>query len=957
MNFFKTRLKLAKLKSLRKKFNLEREDERGKFLRKLEPIIDGWFARLPDLRDIFSKEEIESLLSTSANHSCAGRRFILFVVRTGYKDEPEVDDDGKPLLHRTTPLLRADDYNIVDFYRLLFEIYDRYDVNYTDESGCTHFHIAVKYKCNHVVEKFLELGQDPNVRVRKTGDLPLHLALSQDDIEMVKLLLRNGADPNLSNYAGSTLHLICNKHSLNMNLLNILIELSHDKYLPLRVYTADRLGNKPLHLAIECQNKEMIEWLLRNGANPNFTNNDGLTPLHVICMKSDYNNDLAEIFFNVNKEVNRVVKVDKRDNKDRTALQLAVANFLPQRVSMLLDHGADLFRFVFPGASYFGEIFEKWLRVDTYKLRLSSGALAVVESLEDRGYQLNHRDAMMIMKFFDNYELFEKSAKLDESWYKDKEFLSEAKKITIRDNDLDLSLYDLVRLPPEEEENLLTSADYLNFWYKNKLWELTYEPMVACQLHLSEKMARGFFRRWALDPFLRLTRRRIPILCCEIILKNLKNEDLFNICLAAEIQRNIDLKRLRDFIKTLVDVLLVIKVGISFRTPAYHDPMIDRTVHAYVQLRRPSDGMTSESIQFNFLPSGRPGNLYSLRRALARKSFNNDIVSDDVTFNNNINVNRYLMDINLESKVRLSPLRPSQKCTLENRASQTSCTNLNNENTIVPDFNKAQNEWLDCNDVNRWVEQSQEAIVKLPCADELETASLSNSAADQCLDELLSQVVELDKIYEDTQAKLMNDQHEAMEIQSDVRDDQTYTSLQLAMKNPLWVNQEAAPSQEPFNKEQTPPTPPLPRRDVENKVPPLPPKRIRKTPSMPVLTNQMFYAPNKTLPSSPKLVTKPGLFSKLFSRKPKKDASYPNNGLTGIANNTIRCESMPPVRAMARLDGDETPPYGAELTDVEHYALYTAMAPRATDSEFDEMSFYYSPVEGGKILLEAKQTG
>ncbi|KAL7301394.1 hypothetical protein TKK_0005839 [Trichogramma kaykai] len=399
------------------------------------------------------------------------------------------------------------------------------------------------------------------------------------------------------------------------------------------------------------------------------------------------------------------------------------------------------------------------------------------------------------------------------------------------------------------------------------------------------------------------------------------------------------------------------QVGISFRTPAYHDPMIDRTVHAYVQLRRPSDGMTSESIQFNFLPSGRPGNLYSLRRALARKSFNNDTVSNDVTFNNNINVNRYLMDINLESKVRQSPLRPSQKCTLENRASQTSCTNLNNENTIGPDFNKAQNEWLDCNDVNRWVEQSQEAIVKLPCADELETASLNNSAADQCLDELLSQVVELDKIYEDTQAKLMNDQHEAMEIQSDVRDDQTYTSLQLAMKNPLWVNQEVAPSQEPFNKEQTPPTPPLPRRDAENKVPPLPPKRIRKTPSMPVLTNQMFYAPNKTLPSSPKLVTKPGLFSKLFSRKPKKDASYPNNGLTGITNNTIRCESMPPVRAMARLDGDETPPYGAELTDVEHYALYTAMAPRATDSEFDEMSFYYSPVEGGKILLEAKQTG
>jgi len=45
-----------------------------------------------------------------------------------------------------------------------------------------------------------------------------------------------------------------------------------------------------------------------------------------------------------------------------------------------------------------------------------------------------------------------------------------------------------------------------------------------------------------------------------------------------------------------------------------------------------------------------------------------------------------------------------------------------------------------------------------------------------------------------------------------------------------------------------------------------------------------------------------------------------------------------------------------DLTEAEHYALYTTMAPRATASEFDEMSFYYSLVEGGKILTEAKET-
>lgn len=39
-----------------------------------------------------------------------------------------------------------------------------------------------------------------------------------------------------------------------------------------------------------------------------------------------------------------------------------------------------------------------------------------------------------------------------------------------------------------------------------------------------------------------------------------------------------------------------------------------------------------------------------------------------------------------------------------------------------------------------------------------------------------------------------------------------------------------------------------------------------------------------------------------------------------------------------------------DLTEAEHYALYTTFAPHATQSEFDETSCYYAPVEGGKIF-------
>lgn len=41
-----------------------------------------------------------------------------------------------------------------------------------------------------------------------------------------------------------------------------------------------------------------------------------------------------------------------------------------------------------------------------------------------------------------------------------------------------------------------------------------------------------------------------------------------------------------------------------------------------------------------------------------------------------------------------------------------------------------------------------------------------------------------------------------------------------------------------------------------------------------------------------------------------------------------------------------------DLTEAEHYALYTSVAPHATESEFDEASAYYAPVEAGEILTQ-----
>ncbi|CAB0030222.1 unnamed protein product [Trichogramma brassicae] len=195
-------------------------------------------------------------VGTPATHSCRAR-YTMYAANlsdheSGYKDEPVMCQDGKPSSRRTTPVHYAArqagyDKNILD---KLFEIYDRYDVNYTDESGLSHFHVACEYGCRDVVQKFLELGQDPNCIWRETGDSPLLLAAARDRKDVTELLLRHGADLNTANENGSTpLGVIC-KSRHGDDLTKILFEIADSKHHTVQVDVPDNLGRTPLQWAV-----------------------------------------------------------------------------------------------------------------------------------------------------------------------------------------------------------------------------------------------------------------------------------------------------------------------------------------------------------------------------------------------------------------------------------------------------------------------------------------------------------------------------------------------------------------------------------------------------------------------------------------------------------------------------------------------------------------------------------
>uniref|UniRef100_A0ABD2XCD1 Uncharacterized protein n=1 Tax=Trichogramma kaykai TaxID=54128 RepID=A0ABD2XCD1_9HYME len=378
--------------------------------------------QLPNLRDIFRPEAIDWLLTECVNDcnrkGTNPKPFVDFVIATGYKDEPKVDKDGKPMLRRTTAVHRAK-FPSARVVPNLFEIYDRFDLNYIDESGRTHFHVGCSYGCDDAIEKFLENGANPNCHVEETGDSPLHLALSgsfyHNTNKICRMLLENGADLNSANAKGLTpLHGISMCFD-NDGLANMLFEISEANRQTLQIDARDNSGNTPLHEAVMTSTDNgVVEFLLRRGADPNLANEEGFTSLHLICKSGayGYDDDLAEMFFNICDENHKVVQVDALDKLGRTPLQWAVANLLPNAVNLVLKRGADLSRFVFPILNDSDEFVKDVL--DEFplngKLGLASRAMIVVEHLEKGGYNLNRGDALKIMTLFAKYDLYNKSS-------------------------------------------------------------------------------------------------------------------------------------------------------------------------------------------------------------------------------------------------------------------------------------------------------------------------------------------------------------------------------------------------------------------------------------------------------------------------------------------------------------------------------------------------------------------
>uniref|UniRef100_A0ABD2W6Z1 Ion transport domain-containing protein n=1 Tax=Trichogramma kaykai TaxID=54128 RepID=A0ABD2W6Z1_9HYME len=356
----------------------------------------------------------------------------------------------------------------------------------------------------------------------------LHWALSNRLHKLVKLLLRRGADPNAPDREGFTpLQRAIRRGFCHVDALERFFEVCDQLNRRVLVDARDGSGRTALHHALASMSRQrnVVELLLRRGADPNAADHRGWRPLHVAR-----NSAIAWIFLDAcrREAADRPVQIDARDGSGRMPLQSAVVDLDPHLARVLLNYGADLSNFDFPTSD---DLAKKWLpRLkeggQKVKMLLAYNFLVLYGILAERGYSMDLMTDLRIMKFFEDHGfLVKKSAASgdDEHWYDNEEFAREAKKTRLNSS---LSLYDLVRLRPGDAARLVSRqehCDISSLWRSRAPWNcLSDESREAGIAHVCETILRSGCAgtRPFMDP------RR-----CE--LRRLMKEDLFYIWLTA----------------------------------------------------------------------------------------------------------------------------------------------------------------------------------------------------------------------------------------------------------------------------------------------------------------------------------------------------------------------------------------------------------------------------------------
>ncbi|CAN8097893.1 unnamed protein product [Discula destructiva] len=150
-----------------------------------------------------------------------------------------------------------------DFDAVRLLLLYRADPNSVDRHGCTPLFSATELGLIEIAMLLIKYGADPNMSAGPNADTPLAMAVLEDRFELVKLFLAHGADPNRIMANGNTVLI----RSIDRKTPKALVEVMLDQGIDANSKNAE--GTSPMFQCVSTQRLDIAHMLLDRGADPN----------------------------------------------------------------------------------------------------------------------------------------------------------------------------------------------------------------------------------------------------------------------------------------------------------------------------------------------------------------------------------------------------------------------------------------------------------------------------------------------------------------------------------------------------------------------------------------------------------------------------------------------------------------------------------------------------------------
>lgn len=176
-------------------------------------------------------------------------------------------------------------------------------------------------------ELLLEMGANPNYKESTPGPYPLHLACYSRSSELVRILIKHGADVNLKDGMGSN-PLVGACQYGNEDIIRILLENGCD------INNTDIEGLTPLGRAVFYRKPRSVEVLLEKGCDMEIADNDNQTPIFIACW--DGYEEICQ------KLLEKGCNMEHRDKSGNTPVFGPCLYGHTEILKMLIEKGVDL---------------------------------------------------------------------------------------------------------------------------------------------------------------------------------------------------------------------------------------------------------------------------------------------------------------------------------------------------------------------------------------------------------------------------------------------------------------------------------------------------------------------------------------------------------------------------------------------------------------------------------------